>query len=323
MRQCETESPEELLRAIEEFNRGEWFESHETLEELWVGEKGELRDFYQGMLQLAVAQHHWRNGNLKGALILLESGSDLLSRVASVCQGVDVAALGADARRLSRELSGLGEDRMDELPASFLLKVRLVQQAAVPTARLGPPGELNGGFGMIELLRRRRSIRSYTDQPVARESVELLTEALLRAPSSRNNRPWSFVVVEDRDLLNQLSTAKESGSAFLIKAPLGIVVCADPARSDVWIEDCAIAAILVQLEAQSLGLGSCWIQIRERRHDAGTTAQAYIRKLLGIPEQIVVACIISIGHPAEPRAPVPAQELDYGKICHNRWTGGN
>ena len=70
----------ELLGAIDQFNRGEWFECHETLEELWVGEKGELKDFYQGVLQLAVALHHWRNGNLKGALILLKSGSDCLSR---------------------------------------------------------------------------------------------------------------------------------------------------------------------------------------------------------------------------------------------------
>ena len=172
---------------------------------------------------------------------------------------------------------------------------------------------------MIELLRGRRSIRSYTDQPVAGETVDLLIEALLRAPSSRNNQPWSFVVVDDRDLLARLSAAKEFGSAFLKGAPLGIVICVDPAKSDVWIEDCAIAAILVQVVAQSLGLGSCWIQIRERRHDAATSAQAFIRETLGIPEQMAVASIISIGHPGEKKAPVAAQDLDYGKVRRNRW----
>ena len=115
-----------MLRAVDEFNRGEWFECHETLEELWAGEKGELRDFYQGMLQLAVALHHWRNGNLKGALILLQGGCDLLSRVAPVCQGVDVAALACDALRLRLELSALGEDRMEQLATTSLLRVRLV-----------------------------------------------------------------------------------------------------------------------------------------------------------------------------------------------------
>ena len=126
MRSCQAEPSEELLRAVDEFNRGEWFECHETLEELWAGEKGELRDFYQGMLQLAVALHHWRNGNLKGALILLQGGCDLLSRVAPVCQGVDVAALACDALRLRLELSALGEDRMEQLATTSLLRVRLV-----------------------------------------------------------------------------------------------------------------------------------------------------------------------------------------------------
>jgi len=173
---------------------------------------------------------------------------------------------------------------------------------------------------MIELLRNRRSIRSYTEQPIDRESIDLLIEAALRAPSSRNNQPWSFVVVDDPQLLEKLSLAKENGSAFLKKAPLGIVVCGDPAKSDVWVEDCAIAAILIQVVAQSLGLGSCWIQIRERRHDAGIMAQDYLREALGIPEQIMVACIISIGHPAEQKTPVAAGDLDYRKVRRNNWT---
>ena len=126
MRQGEAVAPEELLQAIEEFNRGDWFECHETLEELWVGAKGELRDFYQGLLQLAVAQHHWRKGNFKGALILLRGGVELLSRVAPVCQGVDVAALSGAAGALARELSALGEERMEELAPSFLLKMPLL-----------------------------------------------------------------------------------------------------------------------------------------------------------------------------------------------------
>jgi uncharacterized protein len=120
---CQT-APEELERAIAEFDRGEWFECHETLEDLWVGARGELRDFYQGLLQLAVALHHWRNGNLKGALILLKGGDDLLSRVEPVCLGVDVAALRSAACRLHRELIRLGEARMATLSEAFILKVR-------------------------------------------------------------------------------------------------------------------------------------------------------------------------------------------------------
>jgi len=126
MRQPDDAPPAELLQAIKEFNGGLWFECHETLEELWVGAKGELRDFYQGLLQLAVAQHHWRNGNFKGALTLLRGGAELLSRVAPVRQGVDVAGLGAGAGRLHAELSRLGEGRMQELAEDYLLQVQLV-----------------------------------------------------------------------------------------------------------------------------------------------------------------------------------------------------
>src|SRR4051812_20849050 len=77
-----------LLAALGEFNRRDWFECHETLEDLWVGTKGEIRDFYQGALQLAVALHHWKNGNFGGAVSLLNRGADHLRRSRSVCQGI-------------------------------------------------------------------------------------------------------------------------------------------------------------------------------------------------------------------------------------------
>lgn len=172
---------------------------------------------------------------------------------------------------------------------------------------------------MIELLRKRRSIRSYTSQPIDRAQVELLVEALLRAPSSRNLNPWEFVVVDNRDLLARLSSAKEHGSAFLKGARLGIVVCADETKSDVWVEDCSIAAILVQMTALSLGLGSCWIQIRKRSHDASGTAEEYVRELLGLPERVRVQAIIAVGHPSLERAPLPAGQLEYAKVRHNRY----
>jgi len=130
VRRCEDQPPEELIQAIDEFNRRDWFECHETVEELWVGEKGELRDFYQGVLQLAVALHHWRGGNFKGAMTLLSSGGACLGRVRPVCQGVDVAGLAAAAAKLHEALSALGSGRMSELPAQLILQVRLVTAGA-------------------------------------------------------------------------------------------------------------------------------------------------------------------------------------------------
>ncbi|KAA0891880.1 NAD(P)H-dependent dehydrogenase/reductase [Oryzomonas rubra] len=172
---------------------------------------------------------------------------------------------------------------------------------------------------MMELLRKRRSIRAFTPEPVAPETVDLLVEALLRAPSSRGKNPWEFVVVDDKELLEQLSRSKEHGSQFIKKAPLAIVVCADTTLSDVWVEDCSIAAIIVQMAALSLGLGSCWAQMRNRNHDADRSAEEYIRKLLGLPERLGVVCVIGIGHPGEVKTPVPADKLQYDKVKRNRY----
>jgi nitroreductase len=173
---------------------------------------------------------------------------------------------------------------------------------------------------MIELLRKRRSIRKFTQERVDPETIELLIEALLRAPSSRGINPWEFIVVDDRELLAKLSRAKEHGAEFLKNAPLAIVVCADGTKSDVWIEDCSITSIIVQLAALSLGLGSCWAQIRNRIHAGGGPAEDYIRELIGLPEDIKVESIIGIGHPGETKRPIPARELQYEKVKRNRYS---
>ncbi len=170
---------------------------------------------------------------------------------------------------------------------------------------------------MIDILRTRRSVRKYEKKPVDGKSVDIIKEALLRCPSSRSINPWTFVFVDDKDLIDKLSRSKEHGSAFLKGAPLAIVVCGDETRSDVWVEDCSIASIVAHLTAHSLGLGSCWIQIRNRDHSATRTAENYIQELLAIPKHLKVESIISIGTPAETRKPLPAEELDYGKIRRN------
>jgi nitroreductase len=173
---------------------------------------------------------------------------------------------------------------------------------------------------MIDLLRKRRSIRKYTEKRIDKSSFDLLLEALLRSPSSRNLNPCEFIVVDDRELLGKLSNAKEHGSRFLKDAALGIVICADSAKSDVWIEDGSIASILVQMVALSLGLGSCWIQVRNRNHTGDETAETYIQKLLGLPEQFKVLSVISIGHPDEMKKPVATSDLDYRRIRHNGYS---
>lgn len=152
---------------------------------------------------------------------------------------------------------------------------------------------------LIDLLRGRRSLRRFTGQPVEQEKLDLLVEAALRSPSSKGNNPWEFVVVTDQEKIKALSAAKAHGATFLAGAPLVIVVCADPAKSDVWVEDAAIATTLIHLQATDLGLGSCWVQLRLREREDGVSSQDYMSKLLGLPEGLMVLAMVGIGYPAD------------------------
>lgn len=172
---------------------------------------------------------------------------------------------------------------------------------------------------MLELLKQRRSIRKFKDQEIEPEKIAQLVQGALLSPSSRNFTPWQFIVVTDKQLLQQLASAKQMGSAFLKNAPLAIVVLADPQVSDVWVEDASIAAILIQMVAVSVGLGSCWIQIRERKHNDSVNAEDYIREVLNIPGPLKVEAIVAVGYPDESKAPHREEELKYQKVFSNKY----
>jgi nitroreductase len=123
---------------------------------------------------------------------------------------------------------------------------------------------------VIETIRNRRSVRKFTDEEISQDDINLLKEAALRSPSSRDNKPWKFYFVKNPELIKGLAESKESGSDLIRNAKLAVVVAANENSSDVWIEDCSIAAIFIQLTAQTLGLGSCWVQIRNRNSHSMT-----------------------------------------------------
>lgn len=169
----------------------------------------------------------------------------------------------------------------------------------------------------MSLIRPRRSIRKYEKKQIEQEKIDSIIEAALRSPSSRGLNPWQFIVISDPGILKKLALSKEHGSGFLEDAPLGLAVIADPERCDVWVEDCSIASIFIQLAAQSLGLGSCWIQIRKRMHSKDETSEAYVRKVLDIPENFVVESLIAIGYPAEDKKGHAEKSLQRSKIHFN------
>ena len=118
------ELPDLVLRGIEEFNRGEFFECHEYLEEAWMQESGRVRYLYQGILQVGVGFYHLQNGNWRGATGLLRNGTTRLKEFEPETLGVNVKELVRESEHCLQQLETLGRNRIDEFDASTIPKVK-------------------------------------------------------------------------------------------------------------------------------------------------------------------------------------------------------
>lgn len=165
-----------------------------------------------------------------------------------------------------------------------------------------------------ELMRLRRSMRKFTPEALTPEDVETLMRSALMSPSSKGKHAWHFVVVDDKAQLSALSQCKAAGAAFVADAPLAIVVVGDPAASDVWIEDASVAATVLLYQAEDLGLGACWVQVRERYDAEGTPAEDNVRAILGIPAELSPLCIVAVGHKGMERKPFAEEHLLWEKV---------
>ena len=166
----------------------------------------------------------------------------------------------------------------------------------------------------LELLKKRRSTRIFTGEPVDKDVACNIMKAALMSPSGHRINPWEFILVEDREMLKALSASKEHGSALLEGAAMAIVVIADTEKTDVWIEDCSIATVIMQLAAEDAGLGSCWVQIRRRSDAAGNASEDVVRSLLGIPAKYAVQSIVALGHKAREAKPFDEEKMQWEKI---------
>ena len=146
------------------------------------------------------------------------------------------------------------------------------------------------------LIEKRHSIRAYSKEEVSDELLNELIECAKLAPTSRNKKPVDYIVVKDKMVLEKLSVSKAGGSQMLKDAGAAIVVIGDSEKSDVWVEDCSIVMTYLHLAAVNYGLGSCWIQIRNRKNGEGQDSGEYIKELLGIKKPFEVLAILSLGN---------------------------
>ncbi len=166
----------------------------------------------------------------------------------------------------------------------------------------------------IEAILSRRSIRKYTPAPVSEEELRVVLDAAMNAPSSSNGQPWHFVVIDDRTVLDEIPKFHQY-SSMLKEAPMAIVVCGDTKlerTKGVWVQDCSAATENILLAARAEGLGTVWLgvfPIEER--------VAGLRRLLGLPDNVIPLSIIALGHPGETKP--PANRFNAERVHKNKW----
>lgn len=169
-------------------------------------------------------------------------------------------------------------------------------------------------MGLLEIMKNRRSVRTYTGESVREEDLKKILQAGLLSASGRAIRPWEFIAVRDKETLRQMAGSRAAGAKMLENADCAVVVLGDEEKTDVWTEDCSIAMTNMHLMADSLGVGSCWIQGRLRVASDGRTTEEYLRELLGYPEHCRLEAILSLGMPEDHPKPHSIEELQTGKV---------
>lgn len=172
---------------------------------------------------------------------------------------------------------------------------------------------------LLEVMKNRRSVRSYTGDKIPEEKLNVILQAGLLSASGRNRKPWEFVVVQEKEMLEKLSHCRVGAAKMLENAGCAILVFADPEKTDVWVEDCCVVMSNMHLMADSLGLGSCWIQGRLRKAENGESTENYCRTLLNVPKEYVLEAILSVGIPAEHPKAHNLNELEKEKVHYETY----
>lgn len=162
----------------------------------------------------------------------------------------------------------------------------------------------------------RRSVRSYTDQPVSAEDLKDLLHAGMSAPTANNARPWQFIVVTDREMLAKLPM--DDYTQAVKNAQAAIVVCGDTSKDKMMqgalnIIDCSAAIENILVEAADKGLGSVYYAAAPIEHRA-----AHLKEVLHLPENIVPYAVLPIGWPTKPLTE-EADRYDASMVHENQW----
>lgn len=152
----------------------------------------------------------------------------------------------------------------------------------------------------LEVIKNRKSIRQYSDEPVDKKMLDAIIDIAKTAPSSRNSKSSEFMVIQDKDTIEAISQMRDSGSSFAKDCSAIILIVGNQTKSDMWADNCAISATFIQLAITAMDMGSCWVHVNGRRRSKTDEslgyAESYLRELLGVNPDYRIYCAIALGH---------------------------
>ena len=174
---------------------------------------------------------------------------------------------------------------------------------------------------VFDVIRKRRTIRKFTDQEVSREQIDLLLEMAMCAPNRLNHQPWHFIVIQDQGKQKEFADFLRIHS-YLEDASAVIVACADPRASTTWAMDVSAAVENLMIGATALGLGTAWVG----SPDSVTWSmfEEAVRDSLSIPIEVRVVALVAVGYSAQERPPHSKKDrFDTAKVHYGRWENRN
>lgn len=175
-------------------------------------------------------------------------------------------------------------------------------------------------MNLMDTMANRRSVRSFTSDPVASDDIKKILQAGMLGANGKGLRPWEFIVVQDKNSISKLINCRKGGAKMLETATAAIIVFSDSDKTDTYVEDSAVAMSNMHLMASGLGLGSCWLQVRLRPSDVeGQSSEAFIRKFTDTPDNMQPEALLAIGHVESSPAPNPLPEIPNEKVHYEKW----
>ncbi len=172
---------------------------------------------------------------------------------------------------------------------------------------------------MNDIFLNRRSVRKFMNKKVEKEKIDNIIKIALTSPSGRNLKPWQLVVVDNKEIIEDLSNARPEAISFLKNAPIAITILFSDKESTTALEDASIIATFIQLAAELEGLKSCWGHAHNKVNLIGEDVELNIKKILNIPDDLHVLCTIGIGYGNENKKSHNIDNLHFEKVHYNKF----